>query len=763
LQADGKIVVGGDNGLLTRLTPQGVSDPTFFAGARVEGAPSNSVTTLAVQTDGKILVSGAFTRINGVDRLNVARLNADGSVDAVFTAAPAIAAAGVVRFLPLGDGRVIVIPRGANALARLARDGAIDPTFVQSLLVTTENNTLQNVILQAAAFAADGKIVVAGATFDDGMSTLFPRAGYIARLNADGTPDPTLPLVARGLARTELLTVLSDGKILWGTTYPSSGWRIDRLKPDGTNDLTFVRITGGLGRFPQAGYMRAALDAKGRIVVMSTWATANVRTERFSADGTKDATIEKESGLGTADTLVPLPDGRMLVAGSYLSDGVRRFLESNAPPRNRPVFIGDADPRPIVVEPGTDLLLSAAVGGSEPITAFWTGPLPLEPDPATHGLRLRDIRTGGVYYPIATNAAGTTIGPAVLVSVFPRAPAFVQHPMSLTVNPGEQAAFSVEVSGSGPVTYQWFFNDQPLVNDARWLYLGEATAARAGVYRVVVRTPLGVIASATATLTVGPSSHLANVATRGFVSRENNVLISGFVLRGPMNPRVRIRAVGPGLAAFGVNGTLVDPKLELYDSAGRKLAENDDWDADVLGDSAVPMFALSRGSKDAVLDQILTPGNYTVHLSGKGAEGVALIEVYQLSDTSTRLINISSRVFVGTGAQVAIPGIVVQGTAPKRMLIRAVGPGLAQFGVTGTLADPRLEIVDQATGAALAQSDDWDSALASAQAGVGAFPLTAGSKDAALVVTLAPGNYTAVVTGANNGSGIAIVEAYELP
>jgi hypothetical protein len=128
------------------------------------------------------------------------------------------------------------------------------------------------------------------------------------------------------------------------------------------------------------------------------------------------------------------------------------------------------------------------------------------------------------------------------------------------------------------------------------------------------------------------------------------------------------------------------------------------------------------------------------------------------------LINISTRSLVGTSDNVQIAGFVVSGSAPKRLVIRAAGPVLAaNYGVSGALADPVLELHNQGTNAVIATNDDWDSSLASDFIAVGAFPWTAGSKDAALVTTLDPGQYTVVVKGKNNGTGVALVEVYEEP
>ncbi|HEY1109945.1 MAG TPA: hypothetical protein VGE76_14950, partial [Opitutaceae bacterium] len=152
--------------------------------------------------------------------------------------------------------------------------------------------------------------------------------------------------------------------------------------------------------------------------------------------------------------------------------------------------------------------------------------------------------------------------------------------------------------------------------------------------------------------------------------------------------------------------------------------------------------------------------------TGTAAQGVAIVEVYEADQATSTLVNLSCRARVGTGADILIAGFVIGGTEPKRMLVRGIGPTLGALGVTGTLADPKLDILRQ--GAAsdalpLGSNDNWDAALATTFSAVGAFPLTAGSRDAALVVTLPPGTYTAQLSGVGGTTGVGLIEVYELP
>ncbi|WP_414663381.1 N-acetylmuramoyl-L-alanine amidase [Horticoccus sp. 23ND18S-11] len=253
---------------------------------------------------------------------------------------------------------------------------------------------------------------------------------------------------------------------------------------------------------------------------------------------------------------------------------------------------------------------------------------------------------------------------------------------------------------------------------------------------------------------------LSNLSLRTTLTSGRTVTV-GFVV-GAGSRNVVVRAAGPALAAFGLVTPMADPRLELY-RAATKILENNDWPAALAPIvAALGGFPFAPASRDAALLQTFA-GAYTVQATGTTA-GTVLIEGYDAgSGGSGRLVNLSARNRVGTGTDILIAGFFVAGTGQKRVVIRAVGPTLATLGVTGVLADPRLDVFDQA-GARLAENDTWDPALAPTFAQVGAFALDAGSRDAALVLTLNAGrSYTAQVSGVANGTGEALVEVYELP
>ena len=264
-----------------------------------------------------------------------------------------------------------------------------------------------------------------------------------------------------------------------------------------------------------------------------------------------------------------------------------------------------------------------------------------------------------------------------------------------------------------------------------------------------------------------PASTLANLSVRTGAGSGDKSLIVGFVVGGG-GRTIMLRGIGPGLAQFGVPGTLNDPKLELYADAARS-ATNDNWAAAGLRAadfSPLGAFALPAGSRDAAL-QLSINGGRTVQMSGAdGGSGLALVELYDAGGGSGRLVNVSARAEVGTDSDVLVAGFVITGTAPKRLLLRAVGPTLGGFGVGGALLDPVLEVRPLGEARIVASNDDWagTAALKGAFGSVGAFGFTNdGSRDAALALELPPGAYTATVSGKSNTTGVALVEVYELP
>jgi sugar lactone lactonase YvrE len=370
-------------------------------------------------------------------------------------------------------------------------------------------------------------------------------------------------------------------------------------------------------------------------------------------------------------------------------------------------------------------------------------------------------------YAVRLTSGATTLTASAKLVVSTSGPARVDitsHPASQTINVGQNATFTVAASGTSALSYQWLKNDVPIAGaTATSFTVSAAQTGDAGLYQVRVSGGGLNVLSTAATLTVnvvvtGPTARLSNLSVRTAMAT-GQTLIVGFAVSGGSR-EVLVRAVGPALAAFGLTTAMADPRLELYNGSTQVFANND-WPASLAGTFAsVGAFALPAASRDAAFVQVID-GSRTVWALGTGP-GVVLVEAYDLGTTnSPRLVNVSARNQVGTGDDILIAGFNIAGTGTKQLLIRAVGPKLGGFGVSGFLVDPKLEVYSGAT--KLTENDNWVSSLAATFSAVGAFALDANSRDAALLTTLAPGSYTVQVRGADGGVGEALVELYEVP
>jgi hypothetical protein len=330
-------------------------------------------------------------------------------------------------------------------------------------------------------------------------------------------------------------------------------------------------------------------------------------------------------------------------------------------------------------------------------------------------------------------------------------PSVTTQPASQSVSLGATATFSVAAAGVPVPNYQWLFDGSYLTGETNpTLTVSNVQADTLGSYSVILSSPSGTVTSDTATLSspgvtpVAPSttttSEFANISTRALVQGGSGTEIVGFVVSGPggSTEQVLIRADGPSLSLFSVGGRLLYPVLTLFDASGTEIATNTDWSASsnaaqiASAATSVGAFALFPGtpgfSSDSALLLNLVPGAYTAQVtSGDGSSGIALAEVYQIGASSASLTNVSTRAYVGTGSSAEIAGLVIHGSQPAQVLIRAVGPTLAQFSVAGVLAQPTLNVVD-ASGNTFATNTGWSTAtnaaaIATATAAVHTFPL----------------------------------------
>lgn len=425
--------------------------------------------------------------------------------------------------------------------------------------------------------------------------------------------------------------------------------------------------------------------------------------------------------------------------------------------------------------------VAASSGTFNPIGFQWSKNGAVLSGQRSNELVFQTVRPGdaGTYTVEVRNIQGVVFSQPAMLTVLPAAapPAITVPPRSQRVVPGATVVFSVIVGSAAPVTYQWMRNSMPLPGaTGSSLTLTGVEAPQAGDYTVEVGNVAGTVRSSAAVLALDEvvSGHLKNLSVRSYTAAGARTLIAGFAIAGARPKPMLMRVVGPTLSQFGLNQGLPNPRLMLA-SGARTIDSNDNWssttgDRNVVATAArLGAFALPSASPDSAMAISLDAGAYSV-LGGSAdtLSGLALIELYDADEAvgrvSARLINVSARSLVGTGAEVLIAGFVVAGQTPCRLLVRGIGPGLAGFGVGGALARPRLQVFSGVS--MIAENNDWTARAAESAAAaqsVGAFALSPANADAALLTSLNPGAYTVILSGLGGTTGIGLIELYALP
>lgn len=603
------------------------------------------------------------------------------------------------------DGRLLVggafTQLGGQArryLGRLRTDGTLDVSFAPDL-----NGVVQEVLLQA-----DGRILLCGQfTSVNGQAR-----NRFARLNSDGTIDGTFNPGAGANATVYHLLRQPDGKILLAGVFDRVGGRvrngIARIQPDGSLDEAFdPSVTEVFIPGATPGVVALALQPDGRIVIVGQFlfvgGQARNGVARINADGSLDATFAPSRVAASYSAVVVQADGRILVGGGFsqIAGTAQRHLARLNP----------------------DGSLDASFAPS---------------------------LDGGI-----AQIFPTPDGRLLISGYFERVGGQPRRQFARLTGFGAlDASFSLDVVNAEPFVFA------PV---AAVVYGQDGSITLGGNFQALA----GVARGHLARLQPGLPGRLINLAVRGTVPA-NGDLVLGFVIRGGPKPLL-VRAVGPTLTGFGVNGAIADPRLEVVFSAtGGVTNTNDNWG----GGSALAAlfvatgaFALPTGSADAAIALTLPADSHGVRVTSAvpGGTGIALAEVYdrEAVTSASRLANVSVLGVLGTGAQALIPGFVIGGSGTKRVLIRAVGPGLAPFGVNDGVVDPQIAVVAADGGVTLATNDNWgnDPALLESFTLAGAFALPTGSKDAAVVLRLPPGGYAVTVAG---GTGRVLLEIYDL-
>lgn len=699
-----------------------------------------------VRPNGVMLLGGKFKNIGGTASSYLALVNDDGTVSTAFQPKPS-GPVNALLTLP-GGGTLVggefttIASKPRNRLARFINDGSLDNGFDPDF-----NGTVNAVALQGDARA----LVLVGGSFTTVKGAA--RANLV-RLLPDGSADaafaPTLPGAVRAMA------VQSDGRVLVVTDSSATALsnRLSRLNADGTNDATFTPVVEA-----SATINAIAPQADGRILVGGTFAGF---LRRLNANGTTDSTYSPQpNGAVTAVTLQT--DGRALIGGTFtkvgglLRAGFARLTATT--PATQNIALNAAGTGLTWTRGGTATEIAGVTFARSDDAITWTTlgtgvratgsnawQLTIAAQPATTNFYIRATA-------VVAAGGGSSSGLAQTIQELNRSNVLsdeVSRPAAVDPDPSSPAG------GNGGLP---------------------PPSAPVSGFRVLADTVALNQAIAAAALATTPGSanlaHLSNLSTRASVAADN-VLLTGFAISGTGERTVLVRAVGPGLTGFGVTGTISAPRLRLYDAVGNVLVENSGWAGSAAIAQAGAMsgaFPLVPGSTDAAILVTLVPGAYTIQVTDNNgaAGGVALAEVYDVAGGSaSRLANVSSRSSLTAADGLLISGFVVVGsTGSENLLVRGVGPALTQFGVAGALADPTVGVFDNA-GRMVAANDNWSAtastktALMNSATSVGAFALTDGSKDAAVILTLTAGAYTTQVSAASGNPGGTLLEIYEL-
>ncbi|MFZ1219318.1 MAG: delta-60 repeat domain-containing protein, partial [Chthoniobacterales bacterium] len=763
VQPDGKILIGGGftsilgvtRHNIARLNTDGTLDLTFNPDA------NSAVWSIVVQADGKILIGGFFTSIGGQPRNRIARL--DGTTGLADSFDPN-ANDRVYAIAVQPDGKILVggyfTMMGVNPRSRIAR---LDPTTgLADSFDPNPNNSVMSIGLQA-----DGKILVGG---------LFTSIGgqlrhYMVRLDAaTGLADSFNPDPNSGILS---IAVQGDGRILLGGHFDTIGGQL-------RNHM--ARIDGATGLAdsfdPNANNIVFAIvvQADSKILAGGPFTSIGGQPRNYLARLNATSGVADSFDPSPNDYVLSLamqPDGKILAGGAFTSIGGQLHnsfarltndtaaLQTLAVTQTAVSWMRDGSSPQlagVTFELSTDNTTYALLGDGTPDDSSWTLTGLNLPTGNNLYIRARGHYRGGhdngsenitesVRNAFLTEPTGTpTPSPTPSSTPTPNptpsptpsptpVPSSTPTPPKVTPTPSPSATPSPFPSGTPTPT---------------------PTASPTS-------TPAP---SATPTPTPTPTSgSLGNISTRVRVLSGDNVLIGGMIVTGTANKKVIIRAIGPSLTDFGVSGALQDPALELYQGS-TLVSSNDDWrlspqQAEIQNSGLAP----TKDAESAIIATLIPNQNYTAIVRGKdGSIGVGIVEAFDLDQgAASKLGNISTRGFVDVDENVMIAGLIVtsgNGTGTK-VLVRALGPTLGDFGVPNALANPTLDLVNS-SGTVIRSNNDWkdDSQQRALIEAAGMAPTH--DVEATLVETVAPGQYTAVVRGSGRTTGVGLVEAYNI-
>ena len=477
----------------------------------------------------------------------------------------------------------------------------------------------------------------------------------------------------------------------------------------------------------------------------------------------------------------------IFASNSFGTTQATLFIDVQQVPTAGPIIISGNAATGRVGQPFTFRVFTRGGTPAETLTATGLPPgLALDAVPGIHGLISGTPTTEGSFAVGLTVTDGSFTTTSTLQLTFTADPArpVIVSPSTVTLIAGQFFTYTIDAPSSADPSDPTFFS---YVGDLpAGLNFDAATGTISGIYTPFLQRSnkpsgppkpdlaggvlLGSIqlfatnghgSSTIELIFLRPSSGVVNISTRLLVGTSDNVLIGGFIITGNAPEVLVIRAIGPSLP--GLPDLLQDPVLELHDAANH-VVSNDNWrdsQQDLLNATTIP----PADNRESAILIGLDPGNYTAIVAGKnGTTGTALVEAYDLGTGSldvsgaAKLANISTRGFVNLGNDVMIGGFIVLGQT-TRVIARAIGPSLTAYGIQGALQDTVLELRDN-SGSLILANDDWRSTQEAEIIATGIPP--ADDRESAVVENLAPGNYTAIVRGKNDTTGVALVEVYSL-
>ncbi|MBI5767107.1 MAG: immunoglobulin domain-containing protein, partial [Verrucomicrobia bacterium] len=828
LDSQGRVLIarvnfGNFQQYVERLLANGAPDSSFTP---ISAGTSGFPYALATQSDGRIIVGGYTLAFDGSTPAGLARLTATGARDTTFTATPD----SIFQLFVLGDDRIYGGRTGAGSgnstLLRFASNGAPDTGF-NAFFGGTAGSTIMPTT-QGILPLADGRVIRMGG----GDSTGGPA---ITRHAANGARDTTFAADVPDGVIVSSLVLLDAGGAIAGTSrgllFLTEGGRPVITIPPAAASV----VVGGTATFAVTasggalGYQWKFNDVA---LAGATGATLTLPNITSASAGNYTVVVTNPAGSVTSapaaltviaqvpPTITSHPVGRTLNVGDvagfsvtatgstpltyqWRKNGTAIAGETASTYVLGPVTTASAGSFDVIVSNAAGSATSAAallavnppvtfttqpagatayVGASVTFTALATGspnyqwrkggsPIAGTNSP-TLTLAAVQLADAGSYDVVASTPYASTTSTSASLSVLDAAPSISTQPVATTVAASGAFTLSVATTGSLPMSYQWKLNGTTLVGATQSaLTIANAQGIHAGDFTVVVTNALGHATSSTARVNVVQRV----IAYSARLALDPDGAVGTFVIEGTAPKKLLLRAVGPGLTALGVTGAAPDPRLELFDSAGRMIDASDDWiaapDATAIATAAaaVGAFALPAGSRDAALLRILAPGAYTVraHLASGGA-GTVYLELYDADLAAVPLSTLPYAAVRGRLAPnggIAIGGLAHQGRTPRSFLLRALGPALS---LPGALANPSFQVVRDGT--LVASNDDWDAsapeaaATTAATTRLGASLLPAGARDAALVLTgnLHAGASTVEIRSADTTGGTTLIELHDL-